>query len=696
MQIDRTPPQWIEFYQKQGFHLFYWERSGDPKNDWKKALGKSWNRRDLSDDFSQFDPAKHNVGTVTGYEVKPGRFLCDVDIDWNPPRELLTLLPASEFVFGRSAKPVSHIFFTTPERLPSVKEYKDIDGKKFLELFGGDFSQYTMIPPSMRAPGEPLVVVQNSGVTHIEVDELYRHLRNYAIAVLLYKHFGKGAVVHDVRLPLAGFLIKSGVSEEDADAIGHAVTMSTGNDINDWKTALKTTVQRMKSGDKVSGRQKLAEALGDVGKKVVAQLIKLIGGSEFIVNEHGKVLADSTENIRTALEKLEVRLFHDEFSEQFLYQNGGPPVLLDDNIRIPLRFKIEEAFRFRPQNELYKEVLADEALRNKVHPVKQYLDSLTWDGVPRLDDWLFTYARAEVQNDDQRRYVRSIGAKHLIAAVRRIREPGCKKDEMLVLESPQGKAKSSGIQALCPNSDWFSDSLPLGVDAQKVVEQTGGKWIIEAAELHGHRGKEVEAIKVFLSRGTDGPVRMAYAHYATHRKRQFIIIGTTNKAAYLKDSTGNRRFWPVRIGDFDLAALRRDRDQIWAEAAFREAKGESHFLEEDLWDVAAIEQEERRGEDPWEETIEQVINGQDIVPVEPLWAALGMHNANVRNNQHAQRVTDIMERYGFVAKRKVWTRDEKGEKRQQRCWVKSNIIEGATVDWSLPDWLKPQGGDPGM
>lgn len=696
MSAERTPKEWIDFYNNWGLKTFFWARSGDPAHGWKKADGIQWNRKDLVQNWDTYDPAVHNIGALTGHEIKPGRFLVDVDIDWDPPRELLTLFPASEFVFGRAGKPVSHIFYTTPERLPTVKEYKDINGSKFLELFGGDSSSYTMVPPSLRAPDMPLKVVKNSGFTHIETEDLYRHLRNYAIAVLLVKHFGKGAIVHDVRLPLAGFLLKSGVSEEDTQAIGHAVTMATGNDINDWKTAVISTVQRLKGGEKVQGRQKLAEAMGDVGKKVVAQLIKFIGGSEFIVNEHGKVLSDSTENIRTALDKLEVRLSYDEFSEQMFYQNGGPPMLLDDNIRIPLRFKIEEAFRFRPTNELYKEVLVDQALKNKIHPVKEYLSKLTWDGKPRIDEWLFTYFGAKAQTDDQRRYIRSIGAKTLIAAVRRIREPGCKKDEMLILESVQGTAKSSAIQTLCPNPEWFSDSLPLGVDPQKVVEQTGGKWIIEAPELHGHRGKEVEAIKAFLSRGTDGPVRLAYAHFATHRKRQFIIIGTTNKSGYLKDSTGNRRFWPVRIGEINLAALRHDRDQLWAEAAYREAQHESTFLEEELWDVAAVEQEERRSDDPWEDLIQQVINDQDVVPTEPLWAALGMINANIRNNNHAQRVSDIMERNGFVAKRRVLIKDEKGVKRQAKCWVKEGVVEGTTVEWKLPDFLKADGTDPGM
>jgi hypothetical protein len=218
----------LETCQRLGLKLFYWIRQGDPKTDWKKAIGKQWNRSDLADDFSRYDPAKHNVGTITGTELPGGHFLADVDIDWVPPLELTKLLPASDCVFGRPEKPVSHLFFATPERLPSVKEYKDIDGTKFMELFGGDHSQYTMVPPSMRKPDEPLAFTHRKAITPIAVEELERRLRNYAIAVVLYKNIGTRNLLHDLRLPLAGWLLKEGLSFEDVDAIGSAIRARPG------------------------------------------------------------------------------------------------------------------------------------------------------------------------------------------------------------------------------------------------------------------------------------------------------------------------------------------------------------------------------------------------------------------------------------------------------------------------------------
>lgn len=690
-------PDWadqIDRYQRLGLRLFYWERQGNPDTDWKKAIGKAWNRRDVLDDFADFDPERHNVGTITGTEVAPDRYLVDVDLDLAVPRELTKLLPASGFAFGRKSKPVSHVFFTTPERLPSVKEYKDADGKKFMELFGGDFTQYTMIPPSLRSPDEPLVVLRDTEITHIETDDLYRHLRNYAIAVVLYRNLGHRGVLHEQRLAVNGFLLKEGLHDEDVFAIGEAVVMASGNDVKDWDLAFKTTLQKVKAGEKVKGRAALAEALGDTGKRVIAQIKKFVGGSEFILDQHGKVLPAKPENIRVALDKMNVRLFFDDFAEEPLGQlDGQPPRLVDDYMRVPLRLRIEERFNFLPPSELFGEVLLDEALANRIHPVRAYLDSLKWDGTARLDEWLIRLGGAA-----DTELVRSVSAKVLIAAVRRVRQPGCKFDELLVLESAQGRAKSTAIQTLCPNPEWFSDSLPLGVDAQKVVEQTSGKWIIEASEMHGSRGKEVEQLKAFLSRGVDGPVRLAYHRSATRRPRQFILIGTINNFTnYLKDPTGGRRFWPVRIKEFSVAALREARDQLWAEAAHREAAGESIRLEEHLWAAAAVEQEDRRGGDPWEETVEEIVNGQDVMPVEPLWAALGFPEPRTRTVRDRGRIADIMQRLGFISdKRRVTIKDEKGNVRQVTCWVKEHVPIGVAVQWALPDFLKANGDDPGM
>jgi predicted P-loop ATPase len=151
---------------------------------------------------------------------------------------------------------------------------------------------------------------------------------------------------------------------------------------------------------------------------------------------------------------------------------------------------------------------------------------------------------------------------------------------MLILESPlQGTDKSSGLRALAFNDDWFTDDLPLGSDTRRFMEATAGKWLVEAGELKGMGRGDVAALKACLSRQRD-EARMAYGHKNARVARQFVIIGTTNETeGYLRDATGNRRFWPVRIQRFDLARLRADRDQLWAEAAEAEALGESISLE---------------------------------------------------------------------------------------------------------------------
>jgi predicted P-loop ATPase len=264
----------------------------------------------------------------------------------------------------------------------------------------------------------------------------------------------------------------------------------------------------------------------------------------------------------------------------------------------------------------------------------------------------------------------------LIAAVRRVRQPGCKFDELLVLESAQGRFKSSALRVLCPDESWFSDDLPLGVDSKLVIERTSGCWLLEAAELHGHRGKEAEAVKAFLSRQTDGPVRLAYGRLPVTVPRQFVIIGTTNSSAeYLKDATGARRFWPVAVSGFDVAALGRDRDQLWAEAAAREAAGESIRLRSALWAAAGIEQEDRRAVDPWEPVLEPLLVGNGLTRVEhvqvsAIWDLLKLE-ANCRDNRHAGRVAVILQQYGFTKKRK-----RRIDGKPETCWVRPGEDEG--------------------
>ena len=149
---------------------------------------------------------------------------------------------------------------------------------------------------------------------------------------------------------------------------------------------------------------------------------------------------------------------------------------------------------------------------------------------------------------------------------------------MLVLEGPQGARKSSAIAALCPEPKWFTDGLKLDEAAREVIEQSSGKWIVEVAELGGMRKADVDNLKAMLSRLIDS-ARLAYGRHKQDRPRRFIMFGTVNPGAngYLKDATGNRRFWICPVGEIDVEAIKRDRDHLWAEAVYRWRAGEPNW-----------------------------------------------------------------------------------------------------------------------
>jgi len=234
------------------------------------------------------------------------------------------------------------------------------------------------------------------------------------------------------------------------------------------------------------------------------------------------------------------------------------------------------------------------------HPVLDHLNGLDeWDGIEPLDEWLHAYLGAEKTELNA-----FIGKATLVAAVRRVRHPGCKFDYLTILEGPQGIMKSTAIQALCPEVSWFLDGFKLSTATKEVMELTSGKWIVEISELVG-RKMDHNAVKTLLSKQHDKS-RMAYGHYSEERARQFIFIGTTNDEEYLIDPTGNRRYWPVMCGaTINIEALKRDIDKLWAEACYLEAKGERIYPPVELLDALAIEQDARQETDEWEPKIRQ-------------------------------------------------------------------------------------------
>lgn len=217
-----------------------------------------------------------------------------------------------------------------------------------------------------------------------------------------------------------------------------------------------------------------------------------------------------------------------------------------------------------PANEIYKIILML-AYENRFDPIKDYLHSLTWDGVSRIDandGWLSVYANAEKTEDDEG-FVQAVGRKWLVAAVARGLNPGCKVDNVLVIEGGQGKRKSTLFEVL--GAQWYADmAIVIGDKDSKMIANRS--WICEIPDLAAlKKTSEVNAIKAFFSQRID-TYRPPFARAPIQSPRRNVFAGTTNEEQYLGDPTGNRRFWCVSCGQIDLAAVIRDRDQLWAEA----------------------------------------------------------------------------------------------------------------------------------
>ncbi len=234
----------------------------------------------------------------------------------------------------------------------------------------------------------------------------------------------------------------------------------------------------------------------------------------------------------------------------------------------------------------------------RVHPVRSYLDGLCWDGTPRLERWAITHLGAADTPLN-----RSFGALWMIGAVARVMQPGAKVDHMLILEGPQGGRKSSALKVLA-GAEWFTDEIA-EIGSKDAAQQMRGVWIIEIAELDAISRADVSRIKAFLTRTVDR-YRPPFERYVIDVPRQCVFAGSVNPDTYLRDETGNRRFWPVRCGRIDLDALRRDRDQLWAEAVAVYRQGGIWWLEDPaLVAAAAAEQEARYQTDAWDGRIER-------------------------------------------------------------------------------------------
>jgi len=342
------------------------------------------------------------------------------------------------------------------------------------------------------------------------------------------------------------------------------------------------------------------------------------------LRREGKAIIADEENMRLVFEHdpvMQGLVRYDEFAMQRVLTRpvpGDERVVASDDAVYPRHWRDEDTVAMQQyvQRSYVSKIGRDKVdgalaawVRSRwaFHPVREYLRKLGWDGRPRLGDWLASYMGAQGAPPE---YLSAVGSKWIISAVARILDPGCQADYMLVIEGAQGRRKSTALRVLA-GADYFSDSMPHDLESKDAADHLRGKWIVELNELEQFRKSEIETVKAFITRRVER-FRPAYGRNEIAYPRQCVFAGTTNSDHYLVDDTGNRRFWPVTCDRIEIRRLKRDRDQLWAEAVVRYEKGERWYLDEEVEGLAAKQTEKRKVRDPWHDEIVTLLSRGEL------------------------------------------------------------------------------------
>lgn len=310
-------------------------------------------------------------------------------------------------------------------------------------------------------------------------------------------------------------------------------------------------------------------------------------------------LKSTAKNIIAILENdpaLAGHLWHDLFSGFDLVKGGLPwdsgAVQWGNRDDANLRIYLEERYGISGKDKI-KDAKDAVLTKHRIHPIREYLNGLVWDGTPRLERLIIDYAGAEDTPLN-----RAMTRKHFTAAVARVMNPGCKYDYCLIVAGPEGMGKSTLFSIM--GGDWFNDSL-VTTEGKSGMEQLRCGWIFELAELSSIKRSDVEQVKNYISR-RDDIYRPAYGSVTEKYPRQCVFCGSTNEEYFLKGDTGNRRFWVIAVApdlrkynDFN-ASLTRDRDQLWAEAVTYWKQGEKLYLSPEL-EAEARQRQSRYNDD---------------------------------------------------------------------------------------------------
>ncbi len=351
-----------------------------------------------------------------------------------------------------------------------------------------------------------------------------------------------------------------------------------------------------------------------------------------------------------------------------------------DEDSVQLRLWLSRERQFDVPLKIIDEGVLVAAQHNILHPVKDYLRSLRWDGQSRLESWLIDYAGAA-----DNRFVREASKKFLLQAVSRIYHAGCKADHVVVLEGPQGCGKSTLVEIL--GGQWYADII-IDPHARDTVDAMRGKWFLEFSEMVAPTKQDANSMKAFITRRVDR-VRLAYGRRSVDLPRQCVFIGTINPDAtkeYLNDDTGGRRWWPIEIHQVKFDALAAARDQLFAEAADLVMKGEAtHIIDAEVLEIARDEQRARQTSDPWAASISEFMldKNYQFVTSKDVWV-FGLKGGESQFSViHQRRIATCLKELGYMPHTR---RDPADKSRVVRGFVK-NGVDVAETDRQCGDML---------
>ncbi len=317
---------------------------------------------------------------------------------------------------------------------------------------------------------------------------------------------------------------------------------------------------------------------------------------------------------------------------------------LNDESIAAIRDYFIEAYRFNPSRNMLVEALKHVAWRNRFNPLADEIKAKTHDDQERIDKFFITYGGAL-----NTKLNRAIGRLFWLSTAGRALYPGCDCQVVVVLIGPQGAGKSSMLRIVAGDPSRFTDQEIVHLPPERQQEALRGRHIVEASELGGMDRQSVERVKAFISRSHDR-ARPAWGTIAVDQPRSFVIVGTSNETQILRDTTGNRRFLPIEIAKFDLEAIKRDRDQLLAEAVALVKPDTPLCLPEELWELAAERQRRHLLDDPIDEVLKAlegaVKKGEERLPFVAVWDLLAIE-AQRRTPAMKRRIVESMRRLGW-------------------------------------------------